>query len=249
MTKLTLAIAASPDPLPNQWKPHVMHRKLTAMAVAAVAIVVPFWPAYAQPKPQGGVCPKKTAPYFVTNDGWEVLGRDGRPMDPSKMTSAEILAECKVVERNNQSASSAAPSIIVQIGQVLSGTDVECDYHSSLAPGLVPREPSSVLCMSRPSKGQRAAFETAVAAEFQALPACRGITLRPATDLGDLLHTIEGAELLELGYDLHLNRDSQSFSVIWLGDFKGVEIRATSAREMMQHVCSLAKGQGGAVIQ
>jgi hypothetical protein len=103
--------------------------------------------------------------------------------------------------------------------------------------------------MSRPSKDQRAAFIKAVAGEFQALPACRGITLRVVPDVGDLLHTIEGAELLELGYDLHLNRDSQSFSIVWLGDLKGVEVRATSAREMMQHVCSLAKGQGGTVIQ
>jgi hypothetical protein len=144
-------------------------------------------------------------------------------------------------------ASAADPSIILRKG-VLSGTDLECDYHVGLAPGLVPRDPSSVLCRSRPSPDQRAAFERAVIAEFQALPTCQGITLRPVTDVGSLLY-VDGAELLELGYDLHLNRDSQSFSVVWLGDFKGVEIRAASARELVQRVCTLAKGQGGTVIQ
>jgi hypothetical protein len=109
--------------------------------------------------------------------------------------------------------------------------------------------------MSRPSADQRRALETAVIAEFQSLPACRGVTLLPVTDPMGIKVSPEAkalwyvAEHMELGYDLHLDPTGQTFSVVWLGDFKGVEIRASSPRELVQHVCTLAKGQGGTVIR
>jgi hypothetical protein len=153
-----------------------------------------------------------------------------------------------------------SPAIILVTGAVTGKEDLECESQASIAKGeawtagLVARDPGSLLCQSRPSKNERVAFEKAFVAEFQALPACRGITLLPVPI--EKVDTVvvngvfwENAEQFHPWYALVLNRDGRSFTTLWGGDYKDANVDATSAREMVQHVCSIAQGKGGKVIQ
>jgi hypothetical protein len=153
-----------------------------------------------------------------------------------------------------------SPAIILVTGAITGKEDLECESQASIAKGeawtagLVARDPGSLLCKSRPSKNERVAFEKAFVAEFQALPACRGITLLPVPI--EKVDTVvvngvfwENAEQFHPWYALVLNRDGRSFTTLWGGDYKDANVDATSAREMVQHVCSIAQGKGGKVIQ
>jgi hypothetical protein len=153
-----------------------------------------------------------------------------------------------------------SPTIILITGIISGKEDLECESQASIAKGeawtagLVARDPGSLLCKSRPSKNDRVAFERAFAAEFQALPACRGITLLPVP-IEKVENVVvngvfwENAEQFYPWYSLILNRDGRSFITLWGGDYKGANVDATSAREMVQHVCSIAQGKGGKVVQ
>ncbi len=155
-----------------------------------------------------------------------------------------------------------SPAIILITGALFGKEDMECESQAyiaahqgdGLAAGMVARDPGSLLCKSRPSKNERVAFEKAFAAEFQALPACHGITLLPVPI--EKVDTVvvngvfwENAEQFHPWYSLILNRDGRSFTTSWGGDYKDANVDATSAREMVQHVCSIAQGKGGEVIQ